>query len=95
MLGAPKDPVCGGNAAALFQGDDVFRLQALAAFGDGELHALAFTQDAMAIAGDGAEVHEDVFAVVPLDEAEALAGAEPFDAARFLAAYRSRGCLAE
>src|SRR5690606_39971302 len=62
---------------------NVLGLQSLVAFADGEFDALTVVQDPVSLATNGAEVHEDVIATVPGNEAKTLAGVEPFDASAF------------
>ena len=72
----------GSDAVAVFcfgrsaprGGDHVFGLQALVAVHHRELDALAFDQDAVAFAANGAKVHEDIIAGIPVDECETLGG---------------------
>src|SRR6266581_4022770 len=60
---------------------DVFRLGSLLALGDVELDLLPFLQAAVAAAGDRAEVHEHVRAVLDRDEAVAFVAVEPLHGA--------------
>jgi hypothetical protein len=53
-------------------GDHVFGLQAFITVHDRELHALAFDQDPVTLAANGAKVHEDIIAGITRDKAEAL-----------------------
>ena len=62
---------------------DVFSLEALLALHHGEFDLLAVTQGAVAVATDGAEVHENVFTGLTLDETETLGVVEPLDGALF------------
>src|SRR5437763_4675306 len=56
-------------------------LQPLRTLGDLEAHTLALLEGLVAILGDLREVDEDVVALLPLDEAEALLIAEPLHGA--------------
>src|ERR1700722_8347840 len=57
---------------------DVRRVQALGAGANLELHELALGKGLKAVHRDRREVHEDIFAAVLFDEAEALGVIEPF-----------------
>src|SRR5690606_16973600 len=67
------------DKASRLQSDDVLRLGAFLALGDGELNALTFGQGLEARAGDGAEVCEHIRAGFLLDEAKAFCFVEPFN----------------
>lgn len=86
---------CGGVAwSAARDRDHVFGLQALVAVHHRELHALAFDQHAVALAADGAKVHEDVIAGVAGDESKAFRRVEPFHGAGITLAGLQRSALA-
>src|SRR5690606_31886323 len=69
---APTDPVGAFARRGGSDDGDVGRLRALLALGDVELHLRALGEGLEARAVDRGEVHEDVVAVLALDEAEAL-----------------------
>src|SRR5206468_13058298 len=56
---------------------DVACLKSFRTFEQVELHALALIQSAIAVLLDGGEMHEDVFAGGPLDEAKPFGSVEP------------------
>src|SRR5436309_14452607 len=56
---------------------DVACLKSFRTFEQVELHALAVIQGAIAVLLDGGEMHEDVFAGGPLDEAKPFGSVEP------------------
>ena len=56
---------------------DLFRLQAFLALRHFEFDLLSFSQRAVAVALDLAEMHEDVFLALALDETETLRAIEP------------------
>src|SRR5690606_27572615 len=64
-------------------GSYVLRLGAFLALDNDELYSLAFLQGAIAIARNGAVVHEHIFAIIPLDEAKTLGCIEPLDFASY------------
>src|SRR5690606_14018321 len=73
----PRHPI-----RSLFAGGgDVFCLQALVAFADGEFDTLAIMQHPVTLSPDGAEVDEYIVPAVARDEAKALAGVKPFHTA--------------
>ena len=72
-----------GSAVAGQGNNHIFCLQALVALHDRELDALALDQNAVALAANRPEVHEDVVAAVTGDKAEALGGVEPLHRAGF------------
>src|SRR3954453_6483205 len=63
------------------RGLNVRRLQALVALHDLELDLLALGQRPVALRLDGGVMHEDIVAVLPGDEAEALLVREPLHGA--------------
>jgi hypothetical protein len=62
---------------------NVGSLEALRALHHVELHSGAFLKVTVAISLDGGEVHEDVFASVPLNESIAFGGVEPLHRSLF------------
>ena len=66
---------------------DVACLEALGALEQIELHGLALVQGAIAVLLDGGEMHEDVFAGGPLDEAKTFGSVEPLHNATFSATF--------
>ena len=61
----------------------VFRLQALWALSNLELHSLALIQAAITIALDCGEMDKNILSRLALDEAESLAGIEPLHCSLF------------
>src|SRR5438093_5974285 len=61
----------------------VLCLKALGAFHDVELYPLTFLQATETVAADGREMHENVFASLTADEAEALGVVKPFHCSLF------------
>ena len=57
----------------------IFSLKTFVAHHYGELHALAFYKNAMAIAANGAEVDEHVITAIAGNKAETLGSVEPLD----------------
>jgi hypothetical protein len=70
------------NVAEL-QGANVLSLPALRSFGDLELNALALLQAAKTTSLDGREMHENILAGLPADEAVALSVVKPLDCSLF------------
>src|SRR3546814_16918500 len=60
---------------------DVFSLQAFLSLRDFKFYFLSFGQRLVAVALDLAEMHEDVFLALALDEAKALGAVEPLHGA--------------
>jgi hypothetical protein len=67
------------GCAVGLQGLYVFCSRALLALRDIKAHALAFLERLETAALDGAEVNEEIAALILLDEAEAFLLVEPFD----------------
>ena len=74
----PKDAAFRSNGEGLDL-DDVGGLRALLSLGDVELHPLTLGEGLESIHSDGAEVDEDVFALVGGDKAVALRLVEPLN----------------
>ena len=62
---------------------NVLGLPALGAFGDVELHGLAFLQAAKAASLNSREMHKNVLAILTADEAVAFGIVEPLDGSLF------------
>jgi hypothetical protein len=78
----------GAATAARLQLLDVFRLQALGAFDEVELHHLSLVKGAVAISLDGTEVYEDVVvAFFSGDEAKSLGIVKPLYRAVYTIAH--------
>src|SRR3546814_13606907 len=66
---------------------DVFSLQAFLSLRDFKFDFLSFGQRLVAVALDLAEMHEDVFLALALDEAKALGAIEPLHGAGLSASH--------
>src|SRR5512134_105264 len=77
----PEDPQAVGQFSDRCWSEraNVGRFEALAALGDFELHGLAFDELLEARTGNVGEVHEQVVAVLSLDESESLLVVEELD----------------
>ena len=67
----------------------VFGLQALLAFGNGELDLLAFVQRAVTVPANRAEVHEHIGTGIALDKPVPLGIVEPLHGADFTLSHCS------
>gem|GEM_PF-6538952 len=75
--------LAGTVSAGRIYGDDILGLQALVTHHDSEFHALAFHENAVALAANCAKVHEYIVTAIPGNKAESLRCVEPLHGARF------------
>ena len=75
----PSVSAKGGDGGRTLDTGDVDGLLALLSLGDVELHPLTLGEAFEAIHGDGAEMNEDILALIGGDKTVALCIVEPFD----------------